>query len=594
MSESLLSYFEQELAFIRQDAGNFAQRHPGAAKSLGISRDSIDDPQVTRLIDSVALLNARLQQRLDEDYPQLTDSLLQLLFPHYLRPVPAYSMVKMQPHEEVTAKYTLPRGTHLGLDDVDTDTLVFRTTQDVDLYPISLTDCSASIAPFDIQKPKGAEHAKAMLELTLTTTDPTILFSDLELTELSLFLRGETPTILRLYDHLFSGIQQIAIQYDDSVVLLGADALLPVGFEDQEFVLPYSVRSFGGFKLLTEFFMFAERFHAIKLVLSSALQHANTNTLKIQFFLDDMPVELARSLSVNNFNLFCSPIINLQPITAEPLRIDFSQSQYPIMLDVGGQAQLQLFSVDDVTDVTEQKNRNVPPLYGEKFNSAEIGLRWQLSQSENMSDKSVSSALRVANLDHSHVDKSAHTWLISTTCTNGNAASQLSTSCELHCHDSISLPADLTLLRRPTKQININTGEQGAWPLLAHLHFNYQALFGSDDPVSALKTMLQLYNHNNSAKNSAYIESIQGLSQAHVVAPVRISGKSCFANGTRLSVTINPMGLAGGVELLAQLLDRFFAYFSGFNSFTQVVILLDGREGEYRVFPRRLGCKNLY
>lgn len=99
MSESLLNYFEQELAFIRKDAGEFARRHAGVAKTLGINGDGIDDPQVTRLIESFAFMNAKLQQRLDDNFPQLTDSLLQLLFPHFTRPIPSYSLVKMQPHE---------------------------------------------------------------------------------------------------------------------------------------------------------------------------------------------------------------------------------------------------------------------------------------------------------------------------------------------------------------------------------------------------------------------------------------------------------------------------------------------------------------
>ena len=129
MSEPLLSYFEQELAFIRQEAGDFCRRHPGSAKSLGISNDSIDDPQVSRLIDSVALLNARLQQKLDDTFPQLTDSLLRLLFPHYLRPIPAYSMLKMTPSEDVSAKQVIPKGTHLGISDSEVKEAIFRTSK---------------------------------------------------------------------------------------------------------------------------------------------------------------------------------------------------------------------------------------------------------------------------------------------------------------------------------------------------------------------------------------------------------------------------------------------------------------------------------
>ena len=139
---------------------------------MGINGDGIDDPQVTRLIESFAFMNAKLQQRLDDNYPQLTDSLLQLLFPHFTRPIPAYSIVKMQPREEVAAKYTLPKGTQLGINDNGSETAIFRTCQEVDLHPIELKSALVSIAPFDIAKPQSAKQAKAMLELEIPTAAP--------------------------------------------------------------------------------------------------------------------------------------------------------------------------------------------------------------------------------------------------------------------------------------------------------------------------------------------------------------------------------------------------------------------------------------
>jgi len=591
LSEPLLSYFEQELAFIRQEARDFSRRHPSSAKSLGISDDGIDDPQIARLIDSVALLNARLQQRLDDTYPQLTDSLLGLLFPHYLRPLPAFSIMQMQPSDDVSAKHFIPKGTQLGISDTGIETTVFRTCQDVTLFPIHLDSAQVVMAPFNVEKPLGAEQAKAMLEIQLRTTEPSILFSDLDCHSLELFLRGEMQSVLRLYDNLLSGVKQVCVQYGEQRVLLGKKSLKPVGFSDQHQVLPYSAHSFGGFKLLTEFFSFPERFHVVELDLAQSLRYAQTDKITIQIFIADMDVDLSRSLGKDNFNLFCTPIVNLQTLVTEPLSINFDQAQYPIVLDAGGRQQLQLFEIEQITDVTNQQSYNVPSLYGDKYQGTKIGLRWQLVQAWQ-TDTYLQSSLRVADLKHQSASDESRTWLISATCSDGALASQLSIQSQVSCRDSISLPAHLQLLRRPTNQARIKTCEQNAWPLLAHLHFNYHALLGADDPVAALKMMLNLYNHIDSSQNNAYIAAIQRLDQEQVVAPVRISGKSCFAHGTRLSITLNTRELVG-VEMFSQLLDHFFAYFAGFNSFTQVVILIEGIEGEYKIFPRRSGCRNM-
>ncbi|WP_199450914.1 type VI secretion system baseplate subunit TssF, partial [Vibrio harveyi] len=177
--------------------------------------------------------------------------------------------------------------------------------------------------------------------------------------------------------------------------------------------------------------------------------------------------------------------------------------------------------------------RTVPPLYGEKYRGAEIGLRWKLKQSWCSEGRRLKSDLRIDDLEHVSTNENAHTMLINATCSNGELSQQLSVSSDIQCHDSISLPADISLLRRPKPQVRIKATEQDAWPLLAHLHFNYQAIFGADNPVSALKDMLYLYNHNESSQNEAYIDAIVKLEQEQAVAPIRISGKSCFANGTR-------------------------------------------------------------
>ena len=84
MSDLSLRY-ERELSWFRRHAGQFANDHPGLARTLGVSDEAVEDPDVARLVESFALLNARLGCQLDEELPQLTDPLLQLLFPHFLR-----------------------------------------------------------------------------------------------------------------------------------------------------------------------------------------------------------------------------------------------------------------------------------------------------------------------------------------------------------------------------------------------------------------------------------------------------------------------------------------------------------------------------
>ena len=90
MTDSLLQYYSRELEFLRLRARQFADSHPGTATRLGMAGEHISDPHMERLLESVAFLNARLEKRLDDSYPQLAECLLRLLFPHFLRSMPVY------------------------------------------------------------------------------------------------------------------------------------------------------------------------------------------------------------------------------------------------------------------------------------------------------------------------------------------------------------------------------------------------------------------------------------------------------------------------------------------------------------------------
>src|SRR5690606_28315367 len=100
MADELLPYYEKELAFIRQMGAEFAKEHPKIAGRLGIGSETIEDPHVSRMIESFAYLNARMQHKLDDDLPELSDALLTVLFPHSQRPIPSVSMVQFVAAEE--------------------------------------------------------------------------------------------------------------------------------------------------------------------------------------------------------------------------------------------------------------------------------------------------------------------------------------------------------------------------------------------------------------------------------------------------------------------------------------------------------------
>lgn len=592
MSDTLLTYFEQELRFIREEASYFSARHPGATEALGIRKDSIDDPQISRLIESVAFLNGRLQQRLDDSFPEFTESLIRLLFPHYLRPIPSYSLLDFVVNNDTNATHHIPSGTEFEVRDEEINSAIFRTTEEVALYPLKIERVNVSFAPFELEKPKGAEQSNALIEISISTVDDTVVLSELLIESLKLHFKGETNFALRLFDLLSQGTSQICVSAQGKSYELSRNAMKPVGFEVNDTILPYQAASFGGFKLLTEFFMFSERFNGFHFNFGDVLKQIDSHQFKLQIFIDELSVDFARSLSAERFSLFTTPIVNLHQMVSDPLDVDFFKKQYPIILDANQGHNLELFSVDEVMDVTQVEPTKIAQIYGEKFNGSESGLRWQLVQTLHENGL-LESALKVADLEHISAESESQTWLVNATVTDGMVTSHLSLLSEIECRESLTIPADIQLLRRPSLPMRSKETNKNVWTLLCHLHFNYHSILGSDDPVETLKNVFDLYNHNQNPQNYAYIESVTTIEQEQVVAPIRISGKTCFAYGTKITITLDPTNVNGGICLFGHILERFFAYFAGFNSFTQVNIKLKGQDELYMAFPRRSGCKIL-
>ena len=147
-SDSLLAYFNRELEALRVLAGEFAERHPKIAGRLRLTKDTVDDPHVSRLLEGVAFLGARVQHRLDDEFPELTDALLSVLYPHYLAPTTAMLIAQMHPDKSDpglgSGTRTVPRGTtmHSIVGPDDATACEFRTAHEVTLLPLDVVSAS--------------------------------------------------------------------------------------------------------------------------------------------------------------------------------------------------------------------------------------------------------------------------------------------------------------------------------------------------------------------------------------------------------------------------------------------------------------------
>src|SRR5690606_30684279 len=259
MSDELLKHYEKELAFLHKAMGEYAQRHPKIGNRLRISSERPEDPFVDRLLDGVALLNARIQDKLNDDFPELTDGLLGTLYPHYQRPIPSMSIVQFQAADALDQCARVPAGTELNTDTFGGESCRFTTRYPVDIQPIKVDSAHLLARPFVAPGANEIGGADGLLRLRLRTLEPGLTFSAIKPGKVRFYLRGQPKHIYPLYEHLLNGALKVVLarsENDSQPVYCNADIIKPVGFNIDEGLLPYPASAFMGYRLLTEYFVF--------------------------------------------------------------------------------------------------------------------------------------------------------------------------------------------------------------------------------------------------------------------------------------------------------------------------------------------------
>src|SRR5262245_6409566 len=260
MSDSLLRFYEGELHFIRRLSRDFARRYPAAAARLQLEPDRSSDPHVERLIEAFALVAGRIQQKLHDEFPELTDALLSVLYPHFLAPIPSLALVQFEldPARGNPTGVRIAPGSGLQTPPVAGVPCRFRTCYPVTLWPVAVEQARLAPPPF----PAGLNappRALAAIRLQLTARGE-LTFGQMQFDRLRFYLHGDPLITSPLYELLMNHTLQVALRPLDlkqtvsPIILEPYEALHPVGFGLDEGVLPYPPHAFPGYRLLTEFF----------------------------------------------------------------------------------------------------------------------------------------------------------------------------------------------------------------------------------------------------------------------------------------------------------------------------------------------------
>jgi type VI secretion system protein ImpG len=608
MADELLPYYEKELAYIRQLGAEFAKEHPKVAGRLGINNDTIEDPHVSRLVESFAFLNARTQHKLDDDFPELSDAMLSVLYPHYQRPLPSMSIVQFEPDEEMLdSRYAIHKNTLLETEQFNGENCQFSTAYDIELLPIKVETATLIGTPFSTPGSEKIKGANSVLKLSLSTYSEEITFSDLSPEKIRFHLKGQSQHINPLYQMLLSGCINIALKDptgNTPPTMLGRDKIKPVGFKPNEGLLPYPPSSFTGYRLLTEHFIFPEKFMFVDITgLSEKIPAQCGSQLDLYLYLDTADVELEHNISKDTFLLGCTPIVNLFSHTADPVRLDHTQHEYQIIPDARRPKGYEIYSVDDVIATSSAgEEENYTPFYGINHQRHTSGAHsfWFATRKDSKQgifdrDEGTDMYLSLVDLEFNPNHPDDRTITIKTTSSNRDLPGKLPFSANqprLQC-TNIAPPCNRVRCLMPfTQVVRPPLRNHARWRLISHLNLNHLSLTGGDDATQALKEILRLYDFKESAITQTLIDSILSVHAKPISAPLEIDGRATMCRGMEVKVELDDSQLSGSsAYLFATILEQFFALYCSINSFTRLLVKVKNREGYLKKCPPRAGEK---
>lgn len=607
--ESLLPYYERELTYLRRLSSDFAKKYPKVAGRLLLSGETCDDPHIERLIESFAFLTGRIHKKLDDDFPEITNSLLDVIYPHYLRPFPSASIACFNcgnAAAQLTQPARIARHTMLKTRPVKGVACRFQTAYDTDIWPLRLDHATfenaIDTAGLRIQLSRGASAA---IRLDLSALSEQTGLDALPLGNVRFFLNGEPSVVAMIREALFSRAAGVWISHAASTekIELPLNVIQPVGFGKDETLVAQDARSHRAYQLLMEYFAFPDKFNFVDIDLTGIAGRlpSGTRSIELRIGLANSSriadgFDLLDRISKDNFVLGCTPVINLFRNKAEPIRITGASTSYPVIVDNRHPRAYDVYEISRVSRVQQNSESedvcDFKPFYSLRHGEEHDGPAryWYASYADDSSESSYSLEISLVDSTLDPQRPETNTLSLDLLCTNRNLPSQLPFGLpdgDLFIEGG-SIAKTIQFLRKPTHSHRFPRGRGAQWRLISHLSLNHLSLSGQG--VDAIREILSLYDITRASQNARQISGIVAIE--HGTAMARLAGNPfpTFVRGVQIRVVVDESHYAGiGLFMFAQILDHFFGLYVHANSFTQLSIVSRQTGQELIKCPARNG-----
>ncbi|MDR5796404.1 type VI secretion system baseplate subunit TssF [Caballeronia sp. LZ008] len=629
MDPRLLEYYNQELVYLRESAGEFAQAHPKIARRLGLQADEMTDPYVERLIESFCMMAARMRIKLDAEFPRFTQRLLEVTYPNYVSPTPSMAVVRLFPARtkgDLNEGFRVQRGLSLKTHTPagERTFCTFRTSQDVVLYPLEIVGARLTGVPPDIP---GLEryvpaHAqvRGALRLRIRTTNKSKIASLAGLDRLPVYLAGDEQVASNLFELLHAaGIASIVGEPDGfsaphrPFAATSSKAVVHEGLEPEQGLLPLVWSKFHGHNLLHEYFACPSRFYFFTLTgLGVGLRKATGEEAEIVVLLDRSPDRLASVVDASRFALFCTPAINLFEQSLDRIELTDGATEFHLVPKRQQPLDYEVFSVNSVR--ARERRDSLPldfrPLY-QTLNDDEgnHGRYFSVRRERRLLSDSgrrygtrtpyIGTETFISLVDQREAPYREGMRYLSATAWLTNRDLPLlvpRNGLNDFGKPDRDVPIESAAFIRPPSAPRPPYAEgETAWRLIRQLSFNYLPFEELDHRPGGqgLRDMLRLFLGSDDTELERQVESLVGVKTTAVTRKLPGSGPLVFGRGIECLLTVDETGFSGtSPYLFGLVLKHYLARHVSMNSFTQTE-LRSMQRGRIMRWPVHMGTRGV-
>lgn len=601
-------YFEREYNFLQTAGEEFSKKHPTLGSRLHMSERERKDPFVERLYEGFAFLAGRIHERLDDEFPEIAGGILEILFPNLLKTFPSCSILQVniksgaltepmliKKGSEIQTqagrykvKYKVQSGSGSGarLTEKDEPTeFIFRTTQDVSVRPVKLTDVIT----------EETAYAKTALTLKLQL-DRNVDYNSLKMDSFRLYLYGSASVKYNLHLFLTNYLSSVFVREvvnDKSPFRIIEDfkVSVPELSTDVEYsgddysILPYSKQSFSGFRLLQEYFAFPEKFFFIDLHGLDKFQATGESSqieIKLEF---DRKMPREKLPEKHNIMLNCTPIVNLFSRSTEEVPVNQRLPEYYIVPDLYRRKSREVYSVDKVSGISEnrvEQYKYIPITAHDILDTSNPEYNFKRFYSvfrRTLQSDMAETFIRLFGPSMEEELFPKETLSIEATLSNGFLPSAY---LEV---GSVKEPLDFppgveaSNITVPTEVLDCPEKQNYLWSLIAHLSVSFSTLADAN----TFKSILNLYNwakaHNH--PNKKRIDSIKKIHKPKLITKVM---NQSLLRGIEFHIEIDSKEFENGegeINLFGMVLNKFLSHYVTLNSYVFLKITESGTSKSY-------------